>query len=74
MAKLNDCSTWNKDITYEDLEHGAREQLFGMENIGFCIECGFQSDECEPDAAEYICDDCGKPTVYGACLLIEYWR
>ena len=33
---------------------------------GFCISCGFRQGGCEPDASRYTCEDCGKPTVYGA--------
>jgi uncharacterized protein (DUF58 family) len=34
--------------------------------VGFCIACGEQHDECEPDARRYPCTACGKNTVYGA--------
>ena len=37
--------------------------------IGFCTECGEQSDDfCEPDACCYTCTnpDCGEASVYGA--------
>ena len=33
---------------------------------GFCLACGFQQDGCEPDAREYICENCGAAKVYGA--------
>ena len=33
---------------------------------GFCIECGAERGECEPDATEYPCPECGELTVYGA--------
>jgi len=33
---------------------------------GFCIKCGAEHSECEPDAREYECyEGCGN-TVYGA--------
>ena len=34
--------------------------------IGFCIECGHEQDGCEPDAREYLCENCSKKSVYGA--------
>ena len=34
--------------------------------IGFCIACGSEHHECEPDAREYHCNDCNKNKVYGA--------
>jgi hypothetical protein len=36
------------------------------EQAGFCTACGYMQDGCEPDAREYVCDDCGEPKVYGA--------
>lgn len=32
---------------------------------GICISCGAEKEDVEPDAAQYLCDNCGKPTVYG---------
>jgi len=54
-------------LTEEVILAAAQEQLFGVGNIGFCVKCGAESDQCEPDADEYLCDDCGSYTVYGAC-------
>lgn len=37
------------------------------ENEGFCIRCkAFTNYECEPDARRYVCDECGRSSVYGA--------
>lgn len=38
---------------------------------GFCLECGYEQEGCEPDAEGYECENCGKHTVSGAenCLL-----
>jgi len=34
---------------------------------GWCTNCGkWTHDSCEPDAHEYICPKCNKPTVYAA--------
>ena len=34
---------------------------------GYCTQCqAFTRGECEPDAREYLCPDCGGKTVYGA--------
>ena len=33
---------------------------------GFCINCGFVQDGCEPDARGYTCENCEHDTVYGA--------
>ena len=36
------------------------------EYIGFCIACGAEAYDVEPDARRYECDECGKEKVYGA--------
>ena len=43
-----------------------RRSNSALENLGFCIYCGAESYECEPDARECICDECDEPGVYGA--------
>lgn len=36
-------------------------------NEGFCTNCQeFTADQCEPDACEYKCPECGLSKVYGA--------
>lgn len=36
------------------------------EYIGFCVACGAEAYDVEPDARRYECDECGKHKVYGA--------
>lgn len=36
------------------------------ENIGYCLDCGEEHSEIEPDARCYECNACGAPRVYGA--------
>ena len=43
------------------------------EYIGFCIACGAEEYDVEPDARRYECDDCGANKVYGAQeILLSY--
>lgn len=43
------------------------------EYIGFCVACGAEQYDVEPDARRYECDACGKPKVYGAQeILLSY--
>lgn len=37
---------------------------------GFCVNCGATGQSAEPDAARYVCDECGEAAVYGASELI----
>lgn len=37
------------------------------DNDGYCTECKeWTADNCEPDARNYECPECGEPTVYGS--------
>lgn len=44
------------------------ESLFRQltdDSQGVCLKCGQTRDCCEPDAAKYPCENCGKRAVYG---------
>ena len=34
--------------------------------IGFCLDCGAEHFQIEPDARGYTCEECDKPKVSGA--------
>ena len=53
-------------ITYERIERAVHDQMFGLENPGFCLKCGADADGCEPDARKYQCEVCEAKAVYGA--------
>ena len=56
----------HKSITPDRLMEAIVRRNRTLDNPGFCIDCGEESNSCEPDAREYECDDCGKRKVYGA--------
>ena len=60
----------HKSITLSKLERAVKAEMFGLDNPGFCISCGYKQDGCEPDAREYECEACGEPKVYGAAELL----
>lgn len=60
----------HESITWERVEAAVTEQMVGLENPGFCIACGADHDECEPDAQEYECYECGENKVYGAAEFV----
>ena len=35
------------------------------DGTGFCLACGSEASEVEPDARGYTCEACEKPKVYG---------
>jgi predicted RNA-binding Zn-ribbon protein involved in translation (DUF1610 family) len=37
----------------------------GQDTTGMCLACGSTRLECEPDARNYPCHDCGKHEVFG---------
>ncbi len=47
-------------FTLEEIMQASDEQN------GFCITCGAEAYGVEPDAREYVCEDCGSAKVYGA--------
>ena len=48
----------------------AEDQMFGLGNLGFCLNCGAEHDSCEPDARNYHCEECGENKVYGATEIV----
>jgi len=40
---------------------------------GFCIDCGSEHSNCEPDARERECETCGKRSIYGAEEMSQSW-
>ncbi len=37
---------------------------------GFCLACGDEAGNVEPDACNYTCESCGEKQVYGAEELV----
>lgn len=56
----------HKSITEERVVELVEQQLHGLENPGICLACGAEADGCEPDAREYLCEECNERQVYGA--------
>ena len=58
----------HESITIDRIVDAVKED----DNLGFCIFCGEEAYDVEPDARMYTCDSCGKKGVYGAEeLLVE---
>lgn len=64
----------HKSLTEEIVVDACEREMFGMDNPGFCISCGFEQGGCEPDAIGYECESCGRERVYGAAeILLRGW-
>lgn len=51
-------ATVNLDMVMDAVESG--------EYMGFCLACGDEAYNVEPDARRYECESCGESKVYGA--------
>ncbi len=41
------------------------DAMFGLDSPGRCTACGAEAYGVEPDACEYVCEECGEPKAYG---------
>lgn len=57
-------------ISRERVLAAVEAEMFGCENPGFCLACGVDADDCEPDAREHECENCGERKVYGAAEVL----
>jgi hypothetical protein len=75
MAKGAVAMKLHPTITNELLVGAVERSMFGLDNPGFCIDCGNEQEGCEPDARRYKCEACGENAVYGAEeLLMRFLR
>jgi hypothetical protein len=56
----------NGIIDIDDVIDACKRRVTTLDNPGFCIKCGAESNECEPDARNYPCAECGERSVFGA--------
>ena len=56
----------HESITEDRVLDAVRSEMSGLENPSFCLACGEDASECEPDAERYPCEACGVRAVYGA--------
>jgi hypothetical protein len=54
------------NLTEDDILVAVEESTFGLSDIGFCLACGAERYQVEPDARNYPCEECGKRKVFGA--------
>lgn len=51
---------WHPSITDERIIEAIERSMTTLDNPGFCIACGEEADNVEPDARNYECDYCGE--------------
>jgi hypothetical protein len=65
----------HKSVTGHRIGEACLRRMTTLDNPGFCVACGADHNECEPDARKYECDECGKKQVYGAEeLLLSFYE
>jgi hypothetical protein len=60
---------WHKSLTAAVISEALERSVGGLDNPGFCLECGREADGCEPDARAVFCENCGAEQVFGAGAL-----
>ncbi len=53
-------------ITQDVIIEAVERAMVGLDNPGFCTDCGAENDGCEPDMEKGPCEVCGAYKVYGA--------
>lgn len=53
-------------VNIERVMEAVQESWTSCYNPGFCLECGYEQEGCEPDAEGYECEECGAFAVMGA--------
>jgi len=53
-----------------ELEQSGEYLELEEQHFGLCIACGNDQYNCEPDAANYTCGNCGQRKVYGTANLL----
>ena len=50
-------------ITAERVQEAVERAAASLDDPGFCVACGAETEGVEPDACKYECESCGKPAV-----------
>ena len=56
----------HKSITEDRVLDARQRHMSTLDNPGFCLACGEETEGVEPDARKYECESCGENWVYGA--------
>jgi hypothetical protein len=65
-----DRKLWPKSVTVGRVLDACGRRMKTLDSPGFCLACGKEQGECEPDARGYRCEHCGAQQVYGAEVLL----
>ncbi len=54
------------DVTARRVCEAFERAQISLDNPGFCVACGAEAEDVEPDARRYTCESCGQSAVFGA--------
>jgi hypothetical protein len=55
-----------RKITTERVLAAVADTMFGLGRPGFCLSCGADADDCDPDSRNIECGVCHRLRVFGA--------
>jgi hypothetical protein len=61
---------WHKSLTDAAIMEAAEREMTTLDNPGFCLICGEEAGDVEPDAENYECEHCGAEQVFGTHWLL----
>ena len=62
----------HESITIERIEEAIHDAEYDLNHTGFCLHCGNEQEDIEPDAVWYTCYECGAPGVMGAEYIMTH--
>ena len=65
VLKINRINV-HASVTQDRVMDAVTAMQTSLDNIGFCILCGCESEGVEPDARNYTCESCGAQQIFGA--------
>lgn len=71
-ALISNPKSWPKQVSSDTVCEAVERRNNSLDNPGFCLACGLEANDCEPDARNYECDGCGEKQVFGAEELLMY--
>lgn len=65
--------TVHQKVTADAVVEACERAMNSLADPGFCVACGAEAKNVEPDARLYKCRACGEYAVYGAQELLLYF-
>jgi hypothetical protein len=70
QLRQHHCAHIHPSITADRVAEAVEREFTGLDNPGFCLACGAETEGVELDAEQYAYESCGEPAVYGAAEIL----